>query len=72
MPGPGGWNLDASLFRSFEFSDRYKLQFRGEAFSVVNTPQWGNPSTDINSSNFGKITGAGGARSIQLSVKLMF
>jgi hypothetical protein len=38
----------------------------------VNTPQWGNPSTDINSSNFGKITGAGGARSIQLSVKLMF
>jgi hypothetical protein len=72
MTGPGGWNLDASLFRSFEFSDRYKLQFRGEAFSVVNTPQWGNPSTDINSSNFGKITGAGGARSIQLSVKLMF
>ena len=40
--------------------------------SVVNTPQWGNPNTDITSSNFGKITGAGGARSIQLGAKLTF
>jgi hypothetical protein len=72
MDGPGQWNLDASIFRSFGFKERWKLQFRGEAFHVVNTPQWSDPNTDINSSNFGKITGAGGARSIQLSLKLLF
>jgi hypothetical protein len=72
MDGPGQWGLDASIFRSFEFGERFKLQFRGEVFSVINTPKWNDPSTDINSSNFGKITGSGGARSIQLSVKLLF
>ncbi len=72
MSGPGAWNLDASIFRNFEIKERWKLQFRGEAFSVVNTPRWNDPNTDINSSNFGKITGAGGARSIQLSAKLLF
>jgi len=72
MDGPGAWSLDASIFRSFEFKERFKLQFRGEAFSVVNTPRWSDPNTDLTSSNFGKITGAGGARSMQLSVKLLF
>jgi hypothetical protein len=72
MDGPGAWSLDASVFRSFDFRERMKLQFRGEAFSAINTPRWNDPNTDITSSNFGKITGAGGARSIQLSVKLLF
>jgi len=72
LTGPGFWNLDGSLFRNFAISERFKLQFRAEGFSVLNTPQWNNPSTDINSSNFGFITGAGGARSIQLGAKLVF
>ncbi len=72
LSGPGFWNLDASVFRSFQFAERFKLQFRAEGFSVLNTPQWNNPNTDINSSNFGYITGAGGARSIQLGAKLTF
>ena len=72
MSGPGAWNLDASIFRNFDIGERWKLQFRGEAFHVLNTPQWNDPSTDINSTNFGKITGAGGARSIQLGAKLIF
>ena len=72
MDGPGAWNLDASIFRSIDIKERWKLQFRAEAFSVVNTPRWNDPNTDITSSNFGKITGAGGARSFQLSAKLTF
>ncbi|HUS07349.1 MAG TPA: hypothetical protein VMZ52_13670, partial [Bryobacteraceae bacterium] len=72
ISGPGFWNLDASIFRNFALKERMKLQFRAEAFSVANTPQWNNPSTDINSANFGKITGAGGARSMQLAAKLTF
>jgi hypothetical protein len=72
LTGPGFWNLDASIFRNFQIKERFKLQFRAEAFSVANTPQWNNPSTDINSANFGRITGAGGARSMQLAAKVQF
>ncbi len=70
--GPGFWNLDASIFRNFQITERFKLQLRGEALSAVNTPNWNNPNTDITSSNFGFITGAGGSRSIQLVAKLYF
>ena len=79
--GPGAWNLDASIFRSFDITERFKLQFRGEALSAVNTPRWGNPDTGIGSATFGQITGTSGlgssavgngARTIQLGAKLIF
>ena len=57
ISGPGYWNVDASLFRNFNITERWRLQFRAQALSIKNTPQWGNPSTDINSANFGFITG---------------
>ncbi len=72
LSGPGFWNLDGSVFRNFQVTERYKLQFRAECFSCVNTPQWNNPNTDINSSSFGLITGAGGARQMQLAAKFIF
>ncbi len=86
VTGPGYWNVDASLFRNFHVKERWTLQVRGEALSLMNTPQWGNPSTDITSSNFGFITGVGngrsgqtlpggygsGARQIELGAKLVF
>jgi Carboxypeptidase regulatory-like domain len=72
IDGPGQWGLDASIFRNFNITERWKIQIRGEGFSVINTPKWGDPSTDINSSNFGFITSAGGARSIQLGAKIIF
>jgi Carboxypeptidase regulatory-like domain len=70
--GPGYWNLDASIFRSFRFSERASLELRGEGFSVINTPQWNNPDTGIGNKTFGYITGAGGSRSMQLGAKLIF
>ena len=72
ISGPGFWNLDASVFRNIKVTERFTLQVRAEGFSVVNTPQWNNPNTDINSSNFGFITGAGGNRQMQLGAKLIF
>ena len=81
IDGPGYWNLDASLFRNFRINERWNLQLRGEAFSVMNTPQWGQPNTDYTSPNFGYITGlanmlpgglGGGARQFQLGAKLTF
>jgi hypothetical protein len=44
LRAPGAANLDASLFRSFDFRERYKLQLRIEDFNVTNTPHFAAPT----------------------------
>ena len=53
---PGAANLDGSLFRSFSYQERYKLQFRMEALNVTNTPHFAAPASTFNSPGFGSIT----------------
>jgi len=55
MRGPTIVNTDLSLFRNFRFTERFNLQFRAESFNLSNTPHFGNPNGNANSSNFGKI-----------------
>lgn len=47
LRGPELINLDLGLFRSFQVSERFTLQFRAEAFNVTNTPHFANPSANI-------------------------
>ena len=75
--GPGFFNLDASLFKNITFRERYKLELRGEAFSITNTPHFSNPGNSLTStSNFGYVTGTlandGGGRVLQLGAKFQF
>jgi len=55
--GPGAANLDASLFRSFSYRERYKLQLRMEDYNVTNTPHFGNPLPYAGIPGFGAISG---------------
>ena len=55
MRGPGVVNLDMGLFRTFKLTQLFEMQFRAEAFNVFNTPHFGQPNNDANSSNFGRI-----------------
>ncbi len=74
--GPGLFNLDASIFRRFNLTERWKAEFRAESFNFSNTPKFNNPNGDITSPNFGRVTGAQGApngpREIQLGLKIIF
>ncbi len=73
--GPNFYNLDASLFKTFAVRERYRLEFRAEAFALPNSPGWqlNNPNTNVNdANNFGYVRGAGGNRSMQLGLKLQF
>src|SRR5205814_293362 len=42
--GPGRTNLDASLFKDFRVRERLTVQFRAEAFNLLNHAQFGQPN----------------------------
>jgi hypothetical protein len=76
--GPGSSNLDFSLFKDFPIHERLKLQFRGEAFNLTNTPTFflpgaTSPALTIGNSNFGKLTASSATgRQLQMGLKLVF
>jgi hypothetical protein len=73
LSGPGFFNADLSVFKIFNFTERVKMEIRGESFSVTNTPQFSRPTTDVSNANYGYITGVdGGARGMQLGAKISF
>jgi hypothetical protein len=67
------FNLDAGLQRSFPIGERLKLKFRAEAFDMTNHPHLNQPGANVSApSTFGKITGAGDPRILQLAGRLEF
>ena len=46
--GPGLQRVDLSLFKNFDLFERLKLEFRTEAFNVLNTAQFINPNASLN------------------------
>jgi hypothetical protein len=73
--GPGLKNVDMSIFKNVYFDrDRgLRLEIRGEAFNVSNTPMFADPNVTVGSSAFGTITGVqNSARILQVALKLNF
>ncbi len=70
--GPGMENIDFGLLKNFSIRERYKIQFRAEAFNLFNHPAFNNPNANVSSSTFGVITSAGSPRVLQLALKAMF
>lgn len=56
--GPGIWQSDMTMSKSFSITERFKLEARMEAYNVFNRVQRANPITDFTSANFGKIATA--------------
>jgi Carboxypeptidase regulatory-like domain len=61
LRGPGYWNDDLSLFKDFPLTERYRVQFRAEAFDVFNHPNLGYPGNSSQANFSGTSTGADGA-----------
>ena len=72
LRGPGTFNLDVVLRKSFRLSDRLTADLRFESFNATNTTPLGNPNTQVGNVNFGRISSAGAARSNQVALKLSF
>jgi hypothetical protein len=84
LRGPGVFNVNASIFRNFSITERFKLQFRMETFNLSNTPQFGNPGATVTSATFNsdgsvkalngytQITSASNERQLRFALKLSF
>jgi hypothetical protein len=79
--GPNLFQINASLSRIFNITERFKLMFRGEAFNLTNTPQFDLPDTTLGDAAFGQIaTADNNAQSVksnpnrllQVSLRLSF
>ena len=56
LVGPGSYELDMALSRTFHIYESQSLQFRWEAFNVPNEAIFANPSSSYTSTTFGNIT----------------
>jgi hypothetical protein len=72
MSGPGLINFDLGAVKNILFTERFRLQFRGEIFNAGNRVNLNNPNTNQSSPQFGFITGAGSPRVSQLALKFLF
>jgi len=80
--GPGYYEIDTALQRDMPITERLKLEFRAEAFNLLNHPIYGDPDSDVSdgAGEFGVITsqlnsgatGIGSSRRLQFMLRLEF
>jgi len=71
--GPGLFNVDMSIFKTFRAANRLQFQLRAEAFNLFNTTQFANPATNVGAVNFGQIQSTlNPARQLQFALKVVF
>ena len=84
--GFGAWQMDMAVRREFPVGDKFKIQFRAEAFNAFNHPDFGYINPNFGQNTFGQATGTlastlgilsplyqmGGPRSMQFALRLTF
>ena len=72
ITGVNVWAFDTALSRVFRVRENQRLEFRAEAYNVLNSFRPGDPNTALNSSTFGAIRTALDPRIMQFAVKYVF
>ena len=70
--GPADVTTDLAVLRNIDLPRGTRLQVRGEFFNAFNQVNFNTPNTTLSSTTFGRITGAGSGRVIQLAAKLIW
>ena len=71
--GPGYWVGDTSIFRNFRLTDQFHLQFRAEAFNVLNHANFLiGDNTRLHDPLFGQASSTAPPRNLQFGLKLSF
>jgi hypothetical protein len=72
LRGPGFVSTDVSFMKNVPIGGGARFQFRAEFYNIFNNVNYNNPNTTFAAANFGRITGAGSMRQIQLGGKVFF
>ena len=70
--GPGRWNLDSAIFKSFRFRESIGLQFRWEMFNALNHANLSNPRNNMTAANPGQINATSPPRIMQAGLRMTF
>ena len=73
--GPSYTNLDMAIEKYTKITEKTGLQLRLEAYNAFNHTNFGTPNNNVNSSNFGRISGIRAftnSRLVQLGAKFTF
>jgi len=70
--GPGTWQFDLAVSRTFQIREAQKLDFRAEAFNVTNSFHMKDPITTQNSNTFGQVLTSYDPRIMQFALKWVF
>lgn len=69
---PAFYNTDFGVHKNFKFTESRYVQFRAEAFNLLNKTNFSPPSLTATSTGFGVFTSTFPARQIQLALKVVF
>jgi hypothetical protein len=74
---PGFWDINMSLRKGIGLPNNHRIEFRAEAFNVLNHPRLndviiGNNVNNPNSGDFGTIISKVGNRTMQLGIQYIF
>jgi hypothetical protein len=72
IEGPGSIGLDMNLTKKVRITETKEFELRLDAVNLLNHPNFGSPNVSINSTSFGRITNATGARSFVINSRLNF
>jgi hypothetical protein len=72
IPGPGLFGLNTAFARSFNLSERRRVELRLEANNVLNHVSYTNLYTVVNAVNYGLPSAAAGMRTVQVVLRLRF
>ena len=72
LDGPSFQSINASIVKDTRVAESVTVQFRAEAFNLLNRPNLGLPDVFVGSPTFGRILNAQSPRHIQLGLKFLF
>ncbi|HYO82917.1 MAG TPA: TonB-dependent receptor, partial [Bryobacteraceae bacterium] len=72
LTGPDLQTVNASVVKNTPVNERMTVQFRAEAFNLLNRANYDLPDNYYGSPSFGAVLSAGQPRRLQLAVKLLF
>jgi hypothetical protein len=72
LRGPNQQTVDLTLGKEFAVTERYRTELRGEFYNVLNHANFDAPGHTLGAADFGVISSARPARTVQLGLRVIF